>query len=71
MRLEEDLKYDYKDVLIRPKRSVLKSRSEVSLERKTNFRNYKPSMEADEYIIVCSIMASNMDVVKHLMLQIN
>ena len=62
MRLEEDLKYDYKDVLIRPKRSVLKSRSEVTLERKTNFRNYKPSMEADEYHYRgVPIMASNMD----------
>ncbi len=42
MRLEEDIKLDYKDVLIRPKRSTLKSRSEVTLERKTNFRNFEP-----------------------------
>ena len=39
MRIEEDVKLDYKDVLIRPKRSTLKSRSQVSLGRKTNFRN--------------------------------
>ena len=49
MRLEEDLKLDYKDVLIRPKRSTLKSRSEVSLERKTRFRNYEPDFDIDEY----------------------
>jgi GMP reductase len=31
MRIENDIKLDFKDVLIRPKRSTLKSRSEVSL----------------------------------------
>lgn len=29
MRIEHDIKLDFKDVLIRPKRSTLKSRSEV------------------------------------------
>ena len=33
MRIENDVKLDFKDVLIRPKRSTLKSRSEVSLSR--------------------------------------
>ena len=33
MRIEEDIKLDYKDVLIRPKRSTLGSRKEVDLER--------------------------------------
>ena len=33
MRIEEDLKLGFKDVLIRPKRSTLKSRSDVELER--------------------------------------
>ena len=31
MRIEEDLKLDFKDVLIRPKRSTLRSRSDVDL----------------------------------------
>jgi len=62
MRLEEDLKLDYKDVLIRPKRSTLKSRSEVSLERKTNFRNYEPDFDIGDYHYRgIPIMASNMD----------
>ena len=62
MRLEEDIKLDYKDVLIRPKRSTLKSRSEVSLGRKTNFRNYKPDYDLNEYHYSGTpIMASNMD----------
>lgn len=62
MRLEEDLKLDYKDVLIRPKRSTLKSRSEVSLERKTRFRNYEPDFDIDEYHYRgIPIMAANMD----------
>jgi GMP reductase len=42
MRIEEDIKLDYKDVLIRPKRSTLGSRKEVDLERGYTFRNYKP-----------------------------
>ena len=32
-RIENDVKLDFKDVLIRPKRSTLKSRSEVELDR--------------------------------------
>ena len=39
MRLEEDNKLDYKDVLIRPKRSTLGSRKEVDLTRGYTFRN--------------------------------
>ncbi len=39
MRIEYDVKLDFKDVLIRPKRSVLTSRSEVSLEREFRFKN--------------------------------
>ena len=47
MRLEEELKLDYKDVLIRPKRSTLGSRKEVDLERGYQFRNYKPYISPD------------------------
>ena len=62
MRIEEDVKLDYKDVLIRPKRSTLKSRSQVSLERKTNFRNYNPDYDLNEYHYQgIPVMASNMD----------
>lgn len=39
MRIENDVKLDFKDVLIRPKRSVLTSRSEVSLIREFRFKN--------------------------------
>jgi GMP reductase len=55
MRIEEDIKLDYKDVLIRPKRSTLKSRSQVKLERKFSFRHSKVDYEG------VPIMASNMD----------
>ena len=41
MRIDEDMKLDYKDVLIRPKRSTLGSRKEVDLNRGFNFRNYR------------------------------
>jgi GMP reductase len=37
MRIEEDVKLDYSDVLLRPKRSTLTSRKDVSLERKFSF----------------------------------
>ena len=37
MRIEEDIKLDYSDVLLRPKRSTLTSRKEVSLERSFKF----------------------------------
>ena len=47
MRLEEDNKLDYKDVLIRPKRSTLGSRKEVDLTRGYTFRNYKPVVAKD------------------------
>jgi len=64
MRIEEDVKLDYKDVLIRPKRSTLKSRNQVQLTRKTNFRNYQPDFpdnSADYHYQGLPIMASNMD----------
>ena len=74
MRIEEDMKLDYKDVLIRPKRSTLGSRKEVDLERGFTFRNYKPYVSTDVlpdgYPVVqeqyrhyrgTPIMAANMD----------
>jgi len=38
MRIEEDIKLDFKDVLIRPKRSTLSSRREVDVSRTYEFR---------------------------------
>ncbi len=55
MRIEQDVKLDYKDVLICPKRSTLKSRSQVRLERKFKFRNSKAEYEG------VPLMAANMD----------
>ena len=64
MLIENDIKLDYKDVLIRPKRSTLKSRSEVSLHREFSFRNYIPdfpeNIEKSHYRGI-PIMAANMD----------
>ena len=39
MRIEEELKLDFQDVLIRPKRSTLTSRSEVDISREFAFRH--------------------------------
>lgn len=57
MRIETDLKLGFKDVLIRPKRSTLKSRSEVSLEREIRFLHGGDSWTG------VPIMAANMDTV--------
>lgn len=57
MRIEEDIKLDFKDVLFRPKRSTLRSRSEVDLDRKYIFRNSKVEWTG------VPVMAANMDTV--------
>ena len=62
MRLESDIKLDYKDVLIRPKRSTLKSRKEVDVQRSFRFRNCATEIaESEEHYCGVPIMASNMD----------
>jgi len=64
MRLEEDVKLDYKDVLIRPKRSTLGSRKEVDLERGYTWRNWQPEFPdnaAYRHWRGVPLMASNMD----------
>lgn len=38
MRIEQDIKLDFKDVLIRPKRSTLASRKEVDIRREYTFK---------------------------------
>jgi GMP reductase len=43
MRVETELKLDFDDVLIRPKRSVAPSRASVSLERSYRFHNAMPA----------------------------
>jgi GMP reductase len=57
MRIEADLKLGFKDVLIRPKRSTLSSRAQVSLERMFKFRH------AGQTWAGIPIMAANMDTV--------
>lgn len=55
MRIEHDIKLGFKDVMFRPKRSTLKSRSEVTLERDFTFLNSKAEWQG------VPIMAANMD----------
>lgn len=65
MRIENEVLLDYSDVLIRPKRSTLGSRSEVDLKRKFMFRNYDPDFKhenwEDDHYDGIPIMAANMD----------
>ena len=55
MRIESDLKLDYKDVLLKPKRSKLTSRRDVDMEREFNFLNSGKGFKG------IPIIASNMD----------
>lgn len=55
MRIDEDLKLDFKDVLIRPKRSILRSRIEVDINREYKFLHGKHIWHG------VPIIASNMD----------
>ena len=55
MRLDNEIKLDYKDVLLKPKRSTLSSRRDVEMTRSFTFRNSGETYEC------CPIIASNMD----------
>ena len=57
MKIEEDIKLDFSDVLIRPKRTVLTSRSEVDLTREIYFPISKQTWKG------VPIIAANMDTV--------
>ena len=57
MKIEEDIKLDYNDVLIRPKRTTLTSRSEVTLERTIYFPISKYTWTG------VPIIAANMDTI--------
>jgi GMP reductase len=57
MRIEEELKLDFQDVLIRPKRSTLTSRSEVDISREFTFRH------SERRYYGVPIIAANMDTV--------
>uniref|UniRef100_A0A915I341 GMP reductase n=1 Tax=Romanomermis culicivorax TaxID=13658 RepID=A0A915I341_ROMCU len=57
-RIETDIKLDFKDVLLRPKRSTLQSRNDVDLTREFTFVNSK-----QKFSDLIPVMASNMDTV--------
>ena len=66
MIIEPDIKLDFKDVLIRPKRSTLTTRKEVDLNRKFSFVNAKLDIPYQGHKLISEysgipIMASNMD----------
>ena len=64
MRIDQEIRLDYKDVLIRPKRSTLSSRKQVQLERRFTFRNFEPDFPdniKDHHYSGIPIMAANMD----------
>ena len=56
MKIENEIKLDFSDVLIRPKRSILKSRSDINLEREFKFPHSTQIWKG------VPIIASNMDI---------
>jgi len=57
MKIENEIKLDFKDVLFRPKKSILSSRSEVNLERTLKFKNSGQTWTG------VPLMSSNMDTI--------
>ncbi|MDR0769955.1 MAG: GMP reductase [Burkholderiales bacterium] len=57
MRIETEIKLDFKDVLIRPKRSTLNTRSDVDISREFSFRHSKHPYHG------IPVIAANMDTV--------
>ncbi len=55
MRIEQEIKFDFKDVLIRPKRSTLQTRADVDLTREYTFKHSRFTWKG------IPIIASNMD----------
>ncbi len=55
MRIEQELKLGFKDVLFRPKRSTLKSRSQVNLTREFTFKHSRRQWSG------VPVIAANMD----------
>ena len=55
MRIESEIKLAFDDVMIRPKRSTLVSRSDVTLEREFSFRHTSRTWEG------VPVSAANMD----------
>ena len=55
MRLDSEIKLNFEDVLLKPKRSTLSSRKDVDMTRKFTFRNSGKVMD------FLPIFASNMD----------
>lgn len=56
-RIDSDLKLDFKDVLVRPKRSTIRSRADVDLHRTLIFKNSKQTYNG------VPVIAANMDTV--------
>ena len=58
-RVDNEIKLDFKDVLIRPKRSTIRSRADVDISRQYIFRHAKRNFPDD----MVPVIAANMDTV--------
>ena len=57
MKIENDIKLDFNDVLVRPKRSTLSSRSDVSVVREFKFKHSGRTWSG------VPVISSNMDTI--------
>ena len=65
MKIEEDIKLDFNDVLIKPKRSKMSSRSEVNIERTFHFPNSKQTWTGVPIILLIWILLEHMKFIKN------
>ena len=66
MRIEEEIKLDYSDVLFRPKRSTLHSRKEVDLNRTYKFKYSNNEWSGTPIIAANMDGVGELDVAKNL-----
>jgi len=66
MRIEEDIKLDYSDVLFRPKRSTLSSRKDVELKRTYKFKYSNHQWSGIPIIAANMDGVGELDIAKHL-----
>jgi len=74
MKIETDIKLDFQDVLLRPKRTTLSSRSEVDLERTMTFPHSTQKWTGVPIMVsnmdTTGVPAMYMEVVKHKMITV-
>ena len=69
MRIQDDIQLDYCDVLLRPKRSALASRSQVDIIRKYTFKWCPKTIEATGIISANMFTTGTMEIAREMQKQ--